>query len=155
MALPRNSILQLHDAIAAVAPIDGVAGDANGPAAACTIHFQPAATAQQRADAAAVLAGFDFSQAAEDTREKTRLRTAAQAAFDGIDETRAIIRAAVIEMNARANRQATDFNTLLAWLGTQTTLVNRAQLTALQQGTATPAQAIAAIKARLANGEGT
>lgn len=55
-------LLKLHDAIAAVAPIDGVeVPNVAAPSAGdVTIAFKPEATDQQKTDAAAVLAAFDF-----------------------------------------------------------------------------------------------
>lgn len=55
-------LLRLTQAISAVCPIDGVAG-AQG---SVRIDYRPESTEQQRADAQAVLAAFDWSQAAHD-----------------------------------------------------------------------------------------
>lgn len=63
-------IARLHEAVAAVAPIFGV-GIGPAPKYAVTIHFDNA-TAQQQANAQAVVAAFDRSQGAEDLWQSRR-----------------------------------------------------------------------------------
>ena len=58
----NSTLLRLHEAIAAVAPIEGVSGSQGN----VKIDFRPTATPQQRAAAQAVVASFDWSQAAHD-----------------------------------------------------------------------------------------
>jgi len=57
---------RLHASIAAVCPIDGVAGSQGN----VRIDYRPEATAQQQADAQSALAAFDWSQAAQDQWER-------------------------------------------------------------------------------------
>lgn len=57
-----RALLSLHAAIASVCPIDGVSRDGR-------IDYAQRATAEQRAAALGVFAGFDFSDAAQAVRE--------------------------------------------------------------------------------------
>lgn len=59
-------LARLDEAIKAVCPIHGVAGTQGN----VRIDYKPEATAQQRTDAQAVLAAFDWSQAADDAWER-------------------------------------------------------------------------------------
>lgn len=63
-----TTTLRLHALLAAVCPIDGVSGSQGG----VRIDFRPEATAQQRADAQAVLASFDWSPSAHAAWEEDR-----------------------------------------------------------------------------------
>lgn len=118
------------------------------------ISFPPGATAGQISAANAVAASFDFSDAARIARHVLTLRQQAQTALDTQrGETIAIDRAIVRELLDYENNMRQAFNTLLTWLGTQTTLINRNQLAAMQRPLATPAQAFTAIKNRLNSGE--
>ena len=83
----------------------------------------------------------------------TLRRIAKEALSNNRVESNALIRAVVLELLDYSNAQRAEHNTLLAWLGTQTTLTNLGQLTAMQLNEATPVQARNAIKARLTNGE--
>lgn len=67
--------LRLHLTLAAVCPIDGVAITGVNTA---RIDYAAAATAPQRAAAAAALAAFDWSQAAQDAWETARARSTAK-----------------------------------------------------------------------------
>ena len=58
------SLRQLHKAVAAVCPIDGIS---SGPP--IRIDFRPEATTQQRDAAETVVAGWDFGAAAEQARQ--------------------------------------------------------------------------------------
>lgn len=78
-------------------------------------------------------------------------RVAARARIDHMDE--AALRAVVIESLAYANEMRAKFNTLLQWLGTQTTLVGRGQLAAMTLPQATTQQAKQRIKGRIDGGE--
>lgn len=82
------------------------------------------------------------------------LRRKAKEALDSqAAEQNALLRAVVLELLDYANADRANLNTLLTWLGGQTTLTNRGQLSAMGSVEATPAQAKDAIKARLAAGE--
>lgn len=80
-------IQRLHEAIAAVCPIDGVSGSQGS----VRVDHRPEATQPQRDAAAAVVAAFDWSQAAhdawlEDRRpERKAVRQAAAQAVADID----------------------------------------------------------------------
>lgn len=82
---------RLDAAISAVCPIHGTSGG-TGPGNPPRIDFRPEATAQQRADAQAVVDAFDFSEAAQQQWEedrhperKTLRQAAAQAVQDNQD----------------------------------------------------------------------
>lgn len=79
-------LIRLQLTIAAVCPIDGVSGSATGPSTVIRIDYAASATAPQRAAAAAALAAFDWSQAAQDAWEIERARTEAKSWVLG-DET--------------------------------------------------------------------
>lgn len=59
-------ISDLHDAIKAVCPIDGVSSDGR-------IDFQPTATQQQRAAARAIVDGWDWNAPTPDDADKSPL----------------------------------------------------------------------------------
>jgi hypothetical protein len=85
-------------------------------------------------------------------------RTARRLAQEALDrsgvELEVLIRAVVIELLGHINTQlAQKHNDLLVWLGTQTALVNRNQLTNFQATQPTPAQARTAIKNRVSTGQ--
>lgn len=80
MSLLRDKQNALRDAIGAVAPVDGVA--LSGPGDFVRIDFQAQATAQQRTDANAVVAGFDWSDAAQALRVTSGARAGAKADYD-------------------------------------------------------------------------
>lgn len=65
------SLDKLHNAIAAVAPIDGVCLRTRTPPTV-EIQFKPEATPQQRAAAQAIVDGWDWSAEAEAAREEAR-----------------------------------------------------------------------------------
>lgn len=79
------------------------------------------------------------------------LRAAARARFHADDE--AALRAIVLTSLAYANETRAALNTLLAWLGKQATLTQRGQLAAMGLTIATPAQAKAAVEAKMDGGE--
>lgn len=83
----------------------------------------------------------------------TLRRKAKEALQSQSAEQSALIRAVVIELLDYANQQRDAHNSLLTWLGSQTTLVSRNSLPAMQLNKATPAQAKTAITNRIETGE--
>lgn len=82
------------------------------------------------------------------------LRDQAAAVLDELQATGSMaLRAIVIESLIYANAQRAAFNILLTWLGGQGTLAQRGQLASMALVEATPAQAKAAIAARIVAGE--
>lgn len=82
------------------------------------------------------------------------LRHQAAAVLDELQATGSMaLRAIVIESLVYANAQRAAFNALLTWLGGQGTLSQRAQLAGMALVEASPAQAKAAIAARIAAGK--
>lgn len=69
---------RLHEAILAVCPIVGVSVPTEGTSVGVRIDYAPGATAQQRSDADAVLASFDWSQATHNAWLRDKLRLAAK-----------------------------------------------------------------------------
>jgi hypothetical protein len=82
---------RLHATLAALVPIDGVSVGTPGDAATVEVNFKATATQAQRQAAAAALASFDWSPAADqawaDARapERTAVRQAAAQAVADID----------------------------------------------------------------------
>lgn len=83
---------------------------------------------------------------------KLRLR-AAQAIDELKAENSVGLRAIIIELLEYANAERVKFNSLLQYLGGQTSLTQRGQLTAMQLPIATRAEAKTAIKNRIQNGQ--
>lgn len=89
-----------------------------------------------------------------DNARLMKLRTKAKEALaDQAHEQNALVRAVVLELLDYCNEQRKRHNQLLQWIGSQTTLLNRGQLAALQLAEATPQQAKQAIVSRIENGE--
>lgn len=61
---------RLHAAVAAVCPITGVSVGTPGVPASVTVHHAPEATPAQQTAAAGVVAGFDWSAAAQTAWER-------------------------------------------------------------------------------------
>lgn len=123
-------------------------------------HADPQPTEQQlndyASDAAPLPSGQLFSQwVAEHGGDalQTLRRKAKEALASQEKEQNAMVRAVVLELLNYANAERNKFNLLLQWLGTQTTLANRGQLTALELIEATPQQAKQAISDRITAGE--
>lgn len=82
--------MRLHEAIAAVCPIDGVSGSQGN----IRIDYKPEATAQQQTDAQTALAAFDWSQAAQNqwlARSKQRAVGNVTAVRLGVDRVNSTV----------------------------------------------------------------
>ena len=138
---------QLHKAVSAIAPVDGVRIVNN----AVVIDFKPAATAQQMSDAQALADSWDFSPAAEAQRQILALRQEASAALDAAsDLNRAIDKAIVKEVLGYVNSKLTLLANTLQSKG----VITVPERNNFNNGLATEQQAFNAIKVRLENGEG-
>ena len=118
----------------------------------------PEPTEQQINDAAndlTIVGGQTFSEwLAENGGDPLlTLRRLAKLALDASESNSAILRAVVLELLDHLNSQLAKYNDLLAWLGTQTVLINRAQLNDFAALLPTYAQARSAIKQRVTDGE--
>lgn len=87
-------LIRLDAAVRAAAPIVGVSVGTPGVSASVRVDFDPAATADQRAAAQAVVDGFDWSDAAQAAWELSQSRTRALTSFFArSDETAIAVRA--------------------------------------------------------------
>lgn len=159
MALPQNTGVILY--AAGYDPlVDYIAVQNGGVVTLQWSHTDPEPTEQQitdwSTDAATLPNGQLFSVWYSENGGDPLLtlrRKAKEALDEQQQENHALIRAVVIELLNYCNAQRARHNTLLQWLGTQTTLTNRGQLAAMQLNEATPAQARNAIKTRITNGD--
>ncbi len=87
------------------------------------------------------------------SKQQADMRTRGPILIDEKSSEYAVLRGMLIEILNYVNLERTNFNSLLTWLGTQVQLTNRIQLTNFQLNTATPIQALTAIKNRIAAGE--
>ena len=97
MARPFRPVARhLEDAVKAVCPVFGVSVGTIGVAASVRLDFKPEATAQQQADAQAVVNAFDWTEAAEDTRTNVIQRGEAIAGLNARGPHQKVLRAAAI-----------------------------------------------------------
>lgn len=145
---------RLNDAIAAVCPIDGVSVGVPGDGATVRIFFAAGATANQRTAAAAALAGFDWSQAAQDAWELAVRRATAEAFVPDADRAAHVLRSLVkllVDENNTLRTWLRDFKTQAAAATTLADFKTRvATLPTLADRT--PAQARTAIIAAIQAG---
>jgi hypothetical protein len=147
-----NMIARLHEAVSAVAPIEGVSVTGN----TVRIDFLLEATPAQRTQAQAIVDAFDWSPAA-DTRwlaQQAKQRAAAQidagdtaAGDDASRALRALALMVLDEFNAHRTVEAAMF----AAIDAASSLADlKTRMAAVQQvPQRTPAQLIAAIKAKI------
>lgn len=86
-------------------------------------------------------------------KQQAEMRNIGPIVIDEKSAQYAVLRGMLIEILNYDNTERTNFNSLLTWLGTQGTLVNRNQLPSAQLSIATVSQALTAIKNRIAAGE--
>ena len=86
-------------------------------------------------------------------KQQEEMRSIGPIIIDEKSAQYAVLRGMLIEILNYVNTERTNFNSLLTWLGTQGTLVNRNQLPSAQLSIATVSQALTAIKNRIAAGE--
>jgi len=104
--------LRLHQTVAAAAPIDGVSV-LDPVAHVARIDYQPGATTAQRAAAAAALAAFDWSAAADTAWQLTQDRSTALTHF--LTDTSAsakVLRAVALVLLDRVNAIESELQTL-------------------------------------------
>ena len=81
--------------------------------------------------------------------DKTRYRTAKKLLDDADEASATLLRAAIIELLENDNRLVRKYNQMLNWLGSQTSLGDRGQLTGFQGIEGTAADAKQQIKDRI------
>lgn len=95
---------------------------------------------------------YSWSQAQEDAYQLGRLRTQAGSAITAREPHAMLTRAVLAALLDRLNTMAGQHDALLAWLGTQTTLTQRAQLAGFSLGQVTVIQARAAVASKISGG---
>jgi hypothetical protein len=85
-----DSTARLHAAVAAACPILGVSVGTPGDSASVVIAFAPEATSDQRAAAQTVVAGFDWSDAAQAAWDLSQAATSAVSWLATSDQTAAV-----------------------------------------------------------------
>lgn len=125
-------LANLHDAIAAVCPIDGVSMGDDGDRSTWRVSFADAATDAQRSAAAAVLASFDPTAPTREMVDAERDRRVAVLTFGGarfqLDRDSQVNIASAFSLASAAGGEAgnlrwLDHETDFAWIAADNTLV--------------------------------
>ena len=135
---------------AAGVPVDTVTGDGPG----VVVTYQAWATEAQRAAGAAVVAAFDWSQAAHDLWLRDRRRLAASALLDALGGESALVRAVVLVLVDDVNDLRQWVTSFKAAVAAATTLADLKTRVAALANTPdrTAAQARAAVANRITGG---
>ena len=157
MSLVEDKVSRLHNEIAAVCPIQGVSVPTIGSPVGVRIDFDPAATGAQQTAAQAVLAVFDWSDAAQLTVNAQQAKAQATTGIDtgalqaGDKQERLMV--AVVELILdEFNLHALKINAILDAVDGAVTLAALKTAVALiaDYPQRTKAQLITAIKAKIA-----